>query len=215
MNWAGPRLYKSLAIGGGLGALAGALPGALVGLAGLSTGSMAPGVLLWALGGATAGLLRGWQPGYRMSLRVDQAIGWQRVLPAFGVLAGAALGGYIGLALGWWAICPVFLGLLLGAWLGRKAGRELWQAGTRFGWERIWAGVGAFSAALLGWRLAAWLGAGSLSIQLAGSFSAWITSQSASLVLVSLAFGALGGALGGAVAGTLADLFARLFNLLD
>jgi len=75
--------------------------------------------------------------------------------------------------------------------------------------------VGAVSAALLGWRLAAWLGAGSLSIQLAGSFSAWITSQSASLVLVSLVVGALGGAMGGAVAGTLADLFARLLNLLD
>ena len=176
---------------------------------------MASWVLLWALGGATAGLLRGWQPGYRMSLRVDQAVGWQRVLPVFGVLAGAALGGSIGLALGWWAVFPVFLGLVLGAWLGRNAGRKLWQAGAQLGWERIWAGVGALSAALLGWRLAAWLGAGSLSIQLAGSFSAWITSQSASLVLVSLVVGALGGALGGAVAGTLADLFARLLNLLD
>jgi serine/threonine protein kinase len=215
LNWAGPRLYKSLAIGGGLGALAGALPGALVGVAGGSTGSMASWVLLWSLGGATAGLLRGWQPGYRMSLRVDKAVGWQRVWPACGILAGAALGGFIGLALGWWAIVPVFLGLGLGAWLGRNAGRKLWQAGAKLGWERIWAGVGAFSAALLGWRLAAWLGAGSLSIQLAGSFSAWITSQSASLVLVSLVVGALGGALGGAVAGTLSDLFARLLNLLD
>ena len=208
-------MYKSLAIGGGLGALAGALPGALVGVAGGSTGSMASWVLLWSLGGATAGLLRGWQPGYRLSLRVDKAVGWQRVWPAFGILAGAALGGFIGLALGWWAIVPVFLGLGLGAWLGRNAGRKLWQAGARLGWERIWAGVGAFSAALLGWRLAAWLGAGSLSIQLADSFSAWITSQSASLVLVSLVVGALGGALGGAVAGTLSDLFARLLNLLD
>jgi hypothetical protein len=71
--------------------------------------------------------------------------------------------------------------------------------------------VGALGAALLGYRLAAWLGAGSLSIQLADSFSAWITNQSASLVLVSLVVGALGGA----VAGTLADLFARLLNLLN
>ncbi len=215
LNWAGPRLYKSVAIGGGLGALAGALPGALVGVTGLNTGSMASWVLLWALGGATAGLLRGWQPSYRMSLRVDQAIGWQRVWPAIGVLAGASLGGFIGLVLGWWAICPVFLGLLLGAWLGRKAGSKLWQAGAQLGWVRIWAGVGALSAALLGYRVAAWLGAGSLSIQLAGSVSAWITSQSASLVLVSLVIGALGGALGGAVAGTFADLFARLFNLMN
>jgi hypothetical protein len=150
-----------------------------------------------------------------MSLRVDKAVGWERVWPAFGVLAGAGLGGFIGMALGWWAIFPVFLGLLLGGWLGRNAGRKLWLVGTRLGWEKIWAGVGAFSAALLGWRLAAWLGAGSLSTQLAVSFSTWITSQSASLALVSLVVGALGGALGGLVAGTIADLSARLFNLLD
>jgi hypothetical protein len=75
--------------------------------------------------------------------------------------------------------------------------------------------VGALCAALIGYRLAAWFGAGSLSIQLEGSFSAWITSQSASLALVSLGIGALGGALGGAVAGTLADLSARLLNLLN
>ena len=140
LNWAGPRLYKSLAIGGGLGALAGALPGALVGVAGWSTGSMASWVLLWALGGATAGLLRGWQPGYRMSLRVDQAVGWQRVWPAFGVLAGAALGGFIGLALGWWAVFPVFLGLAAGSLAGAQgwpqavAGRRPARLGAHLGW---------------------------------------------------------------------------------
>jgi hypothetical protein len=150
-----------------------------------------------------------------MSLRVDQAVGWQRVWPVFGLLAGAALGGSIGLLLGWWAVFPVCLGLLAGAWLGLIAGRKLWQAGIQLGWERIWAGVGALGAALLGWQLAAWLGAGSFSMELVGSFSAWITTQSASLVLVSLVVGALSGALGGAVAGTLADLFARLLNLLD
>jgi hypothetical protein len=60
-----------------------------------------------------------------------------------------------------------------------------------------------------------WFGGGSLSTQLAGSFSTWIISQSVSLDLMALAVGALGGALGGAVAGTLADLIARAFNLLD
>ncbi len=172
-------------------------------------------VLLWAMGGAAAGLLRGWQPGYRMSLRVDKMVGWQRVMPAIGVLAGAILGGFIGFALGWWAVIPVFIGLLLGAWLGLKAGGKLWQAGTQLGWERIWAGVGALGAALLGWQLASWLGAGSFSIQLGGAFSDWIANQSASLMVVSLGVGALGGALGGAVSGTLTDLFARLLNLLD
>jgi hypothetical protein len=150
-----------------------------------------------------------------LSLWVERVIGWRRVWPVLGVLGGAALGGFIGFVVGWWAIFPVFLGLLLGGWLGCNAGRKLWQAGAQLGWERIWAVVGALSLALLGWRLAAWLGAGSLSIQLADSFSAWILSQSASLLLASLAVGALGGALGGAVAGTLADLFARLLNLVD
>ena len=92
LNWAGPRLYKSLAIGGGLGALAGALSGASIGVAGwLTAGSMISWVLLWAVGGASAGLLRGWLPGYRVSLWVDRSVGWQRVLPAIGVLIGAGL----------------------------------------------------------------------------------------------------------------------------
>lgn len=207
---------KSLAIGGGLGALAGALIGALIGVAGWVTeGSMVSWVLLWAVGGASAGLLRGWLPGYRVSLWVDQSIGWRRVLPVIGVLIGAGLGGLMGFAVCWWAILPVFIGLFFGGRMGLKAGNKLWLFGTQYGWERIWASVVALCTGLLGWRLALWLGAGSLSTQLAGSFSNWIADQSASLVLIALAFGALGGALGGAVAGTLADLFARMFNLLD
>jgi len=216
LNWAGPRLSKSLAIGGGLGALGGAISGALIGVAGWYTaGSMMSWVLLWAIGGASAGLLRGWLPGYRVSLLVDRSIGWQRVLPVVGVLIGAGLGGAMGLAVCWWAIIPVFIGLYFGAKVGLKAGNKLWLFGNQYGWERIWACIGALCAGLFGWRLALWLGAGSLSTQLAGSFSTWIPGQSASLVLVALAVGALGGALGGAIAGTLADLFARAFNLLD
>lgn len=99
--------------------------------------------------------------------------------------------------------------------MGLKAGSKLWLFGAQYGWDRIWACIVAIFTGLLGWRLALWLGAGSLSMQLAGSFSTWIASQSVSLVLMALAFGALGGALGGAVAGTLADFFARMFNLLD
>lgn len=215
LNWAGPRLYKSLAIGGGLGALVGAFSGALIGIAGWLAGNMVSWVLLWAIGGAAAGVLRGWRPGYRVSLWVDRSIGWNRFWPAFGVLAGAGLGGFVGLAVGWWAILPVFVGLWLGGWLGRKAGQKLWLFGVQFGWERIWAGVAALVTGLLGWQLASWLGAGNFSTQLSGIFSDWIASQSASLVVVSLTIGAMGGALGGIVTGTLADLFARLFNLLD
>jgi len=216
LNWAGPRLYKSLAIGGGLGALVGALSGASISVAGwLTAESMISWVLLCAVGGASAGLLRGWRPGYRVSLWVDRSVGWRRILEAIGILIGAGFGGFIGLVLGWWAVLPVFIGLFFGARLGLKAGSRLWLFGAQYGWERIWAGIGALCVGLLGWGLASWFGAGSLSTQLAGSFSTWITGQSASLVLTALALGALGGALGGAVAGTLADLFARLFNLLD
>jgi hypothetical protein len=216
LNWAGPRLYKSLAIGGGLGALVGAISGASIGVAGwLTAGSMLSWVLLWAVGGASAGLLRGWRPGYRVSLWVDQSIGWRRVLQTFGVLIGAGFGGFIGLVLGWWAIIPVFAGLFFGGKLGLKAGSKLWLFGAQYGWERIWACIATLWVGLLGWGLASWIGGGSLSTQLAGSFSTWITAQSASLVLTALAVGALGGALGGAIAGTLADLFARMFNLVD
>lgn len=216
LNWAGPRLYKSLAIGGGLGALVGALTGALIGVAGwLTAGNMISWVWLWAVGGASAGLLRGWLPGYRVSLWVDRSVGWRRILPAVGILIGAGLGGFMGFAVCWWAILPVFIGLFFGAGMGLKAGNKLWLFGAQYGWERIWACVVALFTGWLGWRLALWFGAGSLSTQLAGSFSTWITSQSASVVLIALAFGALGGALGGAVAGTLADLFARVLNLLD
>jgi serine/threonine protein kinase len=216
LSWAGPRLYKSLAIGGGLGALVGAFCGSLIGVAGWYTaGSMMSWVLLWAIGGASAGLLRGWLPGYRVSLLVDQSIGWQRVLPVLGVLIGAGLGGVLGFAVCWWAIIPVFIGLYFGGKTGLKAGNKLWVFGAQYGWERIWACIGALCAGLVGARLALWLGAASLSTQLAGSFSTWISGQSASVILVALAVGALGGALGGIVAGTLTDLFARMFNLVD
>ncbi len=216
LNWAGPRLYKSLAIGGGLGGLVGALSGALIGVAGwLTAGTMMSWVLLWAIGGASAGLLRGWLPGYRVSLLVDRSLGWQRVLPVMGVLIGAGLGGILGLAVCWWAILPVFAGLYFGGKTGLKAGSKLWLFGARVGWERIWGCIGALFTGLLGWRVALWLGAGSLSAQLGGSFSTWITDQSLSLMLVVLAVGALGGALGGAISGTLADLLARTLNLLD
>jgi hypothetical protein len=216
LNWAGPRISKSLAIGGGLGALAGAISGALIGVAGwLTEGNMISWVLLWAIGGASAGLLRGWLPGYRVSLLVDRSIGWQRLLPVLGVVIGAGLGGVLGFAVCWWAIIPIFIGLYFGGKTGLKAGNKLWLFGALSGWERIWACIGALCAGFLGWRLAFWLGAGSLSSQLAGSFSTWITGQSVSLVLMALAFGALGGALGGIVAGTLTDLFARMLYLLD
>lgn len=217
-DWLGPRLGKSLAIGGGLGALAGALPGAVAGAVSGSAGNTLAWGLLWALGGAAGGMLRGWQPGYRLSLNVNRTVGWQRVWTVFGLILGGGLGGLIGLALGWWAIFPIFAGLYFGAKFGLTAGRKLWEVGEQVGWERIWSWVGAGGAALAGWTLAQWVSAsslGSLSSQLAASLTAWISAQSSSQTLVWLAVGALGGSLGGAIAGISADLLARLSGLVD
>ncbi len=176
--WVSPRLSKSLFVGGGLGALVGALIGGLAGLASASLGEIAAWTLLWALGGAAAGMLRGWKPGYRLSRWVDRHLGWDRVLPVFGLLAGAMLGMLFGFVIGWWAIIPVFIGLFLGARLGRKAGRKAVEVGNRIGWDRIWAGIGAGGAALVGWRVAVWLGGGAvggLAVQGAASLSSWIS----------------------------------------
>lgn len=217
-DWLGPRLGKSLAIGGGLGALAGALPGAIAGAVSGSAGNTLAWGLLWALGGAAGGMLRGWQPGYRLSLNVNRTVGWQRVWTVVGLILGGGLGGLIGLALGWWAIFPIFAGLYFGAKFGLAAGRKLWEAGEQVGWERIWSWIGAGGAALAGWTLAQWAGASSLGVltsQLAASLTAWISTQSSSQALVWLAVGALGGGLGGAIAGVSADLLARLSGLVD
>ncbi len=162
--------------------------------------------------------MRGWQPGYRISEQVDRAFGWQRVWPIFGLVAGAAIGGTIGLVLGWWAVLPVFFGLGLGGWLGSISGRKIWQAGSRLGWERIWAGIGAACAAFLGYAMARWAGnsgVGSLTNQLAGSLAFWVIHQSDSWALVWAVVGGLGGALGGALAGASTDLFARFSGLVD
>ena len=201
-----------------MGALVGVLPGAVVGVASWSTGNAAAWSMLWALGGAAGGMMRGWQPGYRMSLQVNKTLGWERVWPVVGMVAGAAIGGSIGLLLGWWAILPVFFGLVTGGWLGSMAGKKLWHAGNRLGWERIWAGIGAASAALIGWMVAHHAGSGGLgglTDQLASSLAFWIIHQSDSSTLVWAAVGALGGALGGALAGISADLFARFCGLVD
>lgn len=174
--------------------------------------------LLWALGGAAAGLLRGWKPGYRLSLWVNQHIGWHRVMQAVGLLVGALGGAVAGFAIGWWAVIPVFLGLYYGGKKGMLLGRRLWLAGNRLGWERIWAVVGAAGAAFTGWTIATWAGSSGLG-SLAGSYgqdlAVWLADSSTSWLLAWAVVGALGGALGGAIGGTLADLFARLSGLVD
>ncbi len=178
--WARPRLSKSLLTGGGLGALVGVLTGGLAGVANALLGEMAAWTLLWALGGAAAGALRGWKPGYQMSVWVNRRIGWHRLLPAAGLLAGAIGGLLVGTFIGCWAILPVLIGLISGAHLGKQAGHKIAKLGSSLGWGRIWAGLGAGSAALFGWWLAAWLGGGAvgdLAAQGATSLAGWLSWQ--------------------------------------
>lgn len=216
-NWARLRLYKSIAVGGGFGALAGALPGAVVGAASWSAGDAAAWSLLWMLGGVAGGVLRGWKPGYRLGLWVNQRFGWSRFWQAIGLVGGAVGGGLAGLVFGW-AIFPVFVGLASGARVGLSTGRRIWQAGNQVGWERIWAGISACGAGLLGGLVAGWAGAGwigSLADQFASSLASWMIGHSASWALVLVMISALGGAFGGAIAGIFADLFGRFSGLVD
>ncbi len=220
--WVSPRLSKSLFVGGGLGALIGALIGGLAGLASVSFGEIAAWTLIWALGGAAAGVLRGWKPGYRMSMWVDRHIGWHRLLPIFGMLAGAMLGMLLGFIIGWWAIIPVFVGMFYGARLGKKAGHKVVLLGSRIGWDRLWAGLSAVVAALFGLRLAVWLSGGpvgSLVAQGANSLTGWLlgllSGSVPDLLIVAVVSGALCGGLAGAVSGVLTDLVARFFGLVD
>lgn len=216
--WAKPRLTKSLMIGGGQGALIGMLTGLLIGMASAAQSQMAALTMLWALGAAAAGVLRGWKPGYQMSLWINHHLGWHRVLPVVGLLAGALGGLLAGLVIGWWAVFPVFIGLFLGARLGRQAGRKLAELGNRLGWERVWAGLSAGFAALFGWQIATWLGGGApgdWAAQIAASLAVWVSGSPPGVLVTAGTTGALCGALGGAVAGCLTDLGARLSGLVD
>ncbi|HEY3345903.1 MAG TPA: hypothetical protein VGJ97_13295 [Anaerolineaceae bacterium] len=211
LTWVGLRVAKSLAIGGTLGALAGAVPGAFLAAASHSLGAAAAWTLLFALGGASGGLLRGWKPGYRLGAWVDRYMGWTWVWQALGMLLGAGLGLMVGMVF-WWAIFPVFLGAFLGARAGISGGRLLWLAAKRFGWGRIWAVVFGCGAAATGYLLANWTANQGLG-QLVTTWT--LINASDGLVWTWVITGAACGGLGGAMAGMIADLVARLTGLVD
>jgi len=189
--------------------------GALVGTASWISGDTDSTIwgLLWTLGGAGAGILRGWTPGYRFSQWVSLNFGWHRVLPALGLAIGTIAGGSLGL-LFWWAVFPIFAGLYLGGKAGYLVGRKAWQEGSRFGFERILALTGALVAAFTGALIARWAGV-SFGEQFAGQMAGWITAQTASLAAAWIAVGAVCGAFGGSISGMFADLFGRLSGLVD
>lgn len=201
-----------------MGALIGASIGGLAGLASASLGEIAAWTLMWSLGGAAAGVLRGWKPGYKLSMWVDSHVGWDRLLPVLGLLSGAMVGMLVGLIIGWWAIVPIFIGLFYGARLGKKAGSKVVEMGNRIGWNRIWAGLSAGIAALFGWQAAVWLSGGavgSLTAQGATTLSGWLSGSTPNLLVTAAISGVLGGGLAGAVSGSLTDLVARFCGLVD
>jgi hypothetical protein len=122
------------------------------------------------------------------------------------------------LLIGWWAILPVFFGLIMGAYLGKQAGRMFVVLGNRLGWERMWAGLSAGFAALFGWQVANWLGGGAvglLAAQGATSLAGWLSGGTPGVLLTALVSGALCGGLAGAISGSIADLVSRFSGLID
>lgn len=216
-NWARQRAYKSLIIGGGQGALAGALPGAVVGLANWASGDLLSWSLLMAIGGAGAGLLRGWLPGHKLASVIDRYVGWKLFWEGIGLVGGLVAGGLVGM-LFVWAVFPVILGLVLGAQVGLFAGRKIFQVGSHVGWERIWGVFSALGFGALGFGLAKLIGLGGVSAfgaNLADGLLPFAANGSFMWAVIWMLAGATGGALAGGLAGILADVIGRFTGLVD
>jgi hypothetical protein len=220
-NWARVRAYKTMAFGGGQGALVGALPGLVVGLANWSSVTPLNWALLLSLGGMAGGLVRGWAPGHRLASLIGQWIGWKRFWEAIGLISGAIGGFMLGLVFVW-AIVPVFLGLILGAQGGLYLGRKLYQVGDKLGWERIWGVFSAASFGLLGYGAGQILGVtfqallGTVlnnQVLQVGSLTA--SSETLLWALAWMLAGGITSGLGGALGGILADLIGRFTGLVD
>ncbi len=211
--WLRQRLVRSFLYGGSFGALAGVLPGIAYGLmAGTSEQALAWGTL-FAMGGASGGLLRGWQPGHRMGGFISRTVGWQRFWQGVGLILGGMIGGVVGLAFGW-AIFPIIAGPFLGAKAGWALGQKIYRAGQQLGWEQIWAGLAALSTAGVGWLIAGLVGSLGLSL-LGAHFANALVYAGAQPLLTAVLAGAFTSALGGLVSGTFADLVSRLLGLQD
>lgn len=211
------KVWKSALYGGGMAALLGGLSGAVLGASGMALSHLATWSLLWSVGGAAGGMLRGYQPSYRFGWWVNRNIGWRRFWKGAGIGLGVSLG-FLTMLPWVFLVVPSILMMVLGGMVGSSAGQKIWLLGARVGWERIWAVTGTASTAFLGLG-ATWLmshtGAGALSYSLANQLAAWLQSQSAGWTLIWAVVGALAGSLGGALAGFISDLFARFFGLVD
>lgn len=213
--WLRQWITNSLVVGGGQGALAGMVPGAAVGfLSWLSVSALHWEVIL-ALSGAAGGLLRGWQPGYRLAGLINQYIGWKRFWQGLGLTLGAVGGSLLGLFTNW-PVIPVVLGLVLGAWFGVVAGSKIYQMGINLRWERIWGVFTALLAAGLGWGAASLVGAVGLNTfgaRLVVGLQPFSADDTLSAALLWLIAGGTSGAIFGAVSGILVDLIGRFTRL--
>ena len=216
-RWLRQRATKSLLVGGAQGAMAGAVPGMALGLYNWFGGETLAWSVMMVIGGILGGLLRGWSPGRKLAGLIDHYLGWKIFWEAVGLIGGVVLGGMLGLIF-IWAVFPVIIGLLLGAQVGRFAGRTIYQVGSLFGWERIWAGFSAVGFGALGFGLAKLLGM--LGVQAFGSNLAagllpFAANESLMWAGIWMIAGGTGGALSGGLAGTVADLIGRLSGLVD
>lgn len=216
-QWISERAHKSMTVGGGVGALAGALPGATIALMNWSAAEPLAWPILFAVGGAAGGMLRGWKPGYKLGSLIAQFVGWQNFWQGVGMVIGGTVGLLVGLMFAW-LIIPIFLGIALGAQAGKYLGSKVYLVGNLVGWERVWGGLSAVLAAVSGWGISrgfAALGAGALGTRVIEILLPFSGNGEVQYALLWALVGALGGALSGMLSGLLSDLVGRLTGLVN
>ncbi|HZW03747.1 MAG TPA: hypothetical protein VFF68_07465 [Anaerolineaceae bacterium] len=217
--WAnsGRKVLKSLGAGGGYGALAGMGSGALLSMAGGAAGVDLAWIAVVAASGAFGAVVPGRKPGARIGEWVGQTVGWRRFWQFVGAITGLAIGAMLALPFVF-AIFPVIIGIVTGARFGYALGEKIWEAGDRYGWQRVWVGLNLAGSAAFGGLFSMWVGSGALgqwALGLNQTFLGWVGLQTASQPLLWLAAGAVAGAFGGFTTGFSIDISARLLGLVD
>ncbi len=211
------EIIKSLQSGALTGLVAGSIVAGAVAAIAWGFSHTITWEMLWGIGGAAAGCLRGWKLGAGTGKEIRQRVGWNLFWQLIGTISGTATGGLIGWYLGQ-TFLPVLSGLILGATGGLVLGQEIWDLGERAGWERLWAIMVALVVGGIAWVASAFLGASGLGGTLAewiGSLALWLANHSVRLTLVLILHGAVAGAIGGTLVGALVGLVTRLFGVHD
>ena len=211
------QFRKGIIYGGGYGAAIGMVPGVVVATINWFQGTPLDWTLLVALGGLSAGLLRGWSPGYKLSGIIDKYVGWKRFWEAFFMVLGG-VGGFI-LSLPFiFLVFPAIFGMILGGKFGKNIGSSLYGLGNSFGWEKIWATLSALGSAGLGFGIAKLtnaLGLMHMGAKLAEGLMAFSATTEPYFLLFWALAGLFGGAVAGAASGMITDWVARFTGLLD